>query len=438
MIARTISLSLVAGAVVLAGQPGADRVSERHPAIQYATRPTSDPVAEANRRIIAGDLQLRFEPTNGYLKSVLEALRVPVESQMLVYSETSLQSEHITQATPRALYFNDSVSVGWVKGGESLEIAAQDPQQGVVFYVLDQAPASRPRFLRSQACRECHESSTTSGVPGELTMSMLPLSDNPNEYAQGWAVDHQTPIEDRWGGWFVTGAAVPTRHLGNVPVYHVKKGGVRAAVAPKLTSVKGTIDTTPYLTPYSDVAALMVFNHQTSMTNLITRLNWTERVDEYDREVGQAPATKPAAPNRSGADPVVTLAAALVDYMLFVDEAPLPSRIQGNSGFAEIFASAGPPESSRDNPRGSPRDSKGRSLRELDLTKRLLKYPCSYMIYSPGFDGLPARAKNAVYDRLWQVLSGAAREKTYARLSPADRQAILEILRDTKKDFPYR
>lgn len=412
--ASRLSLSVVLAisgwAVVLIGQRGPDPVSEHHPAIEYATRPTTDPVAELNMRLRAGDSPLRFEPKGGYLKSVLEALHVPVESQMLVYSESSLQSERITQATPRAIYFNDSVSVAWVKGGDLLEIATQDPQQGVVFYVLDQAPAERPHFSRSQACRQCHESSTTSGVPGELTMSMLPMSDDPNEYAQGWAVDHETPIEDRWGGWFVTGAAVPGRHLGNVPVYHVKKGGVRAATAPRLTSVAGAIDTTPYLTPYSDVAALMVFNHQTSMTNLLTRLNWTARVNDFDHHVDPAPVRKAAA--------------ALVDYMLFVDEPLLPSHVQGNSGFAEVFAAMGP------------RDGRGRSLRELDLEKSLLKYPCSYMIYSAAFDGLPARAKTAVYDRLWQILSGMVKDKAYARLSPADRQAIVEILRDTKKDFP--
>jgi hypothetical protein len=373
-----VSLSLFSATVVPIGQRRSDQVSGRHPAIQYATRPTSDPMAELNRRIRNGDLQLRFEPTTGYLKSLLETLRVPVESQMLVYSETSLQSEHINQATPRALYFNDSVAVGWVMGADSLEIAAQDPQQGVIFYMLEQKPAQKPHLSRSQRCLECHEAPSTLGVPGTLTISMLPLSDDPDEYATGWAVDHKTPIEDRWGGWWVTGAAVPIRHLGNVPVYHVKNGGVRATTAPKLTSVKGTFDTTPYLAPYSDVAALMVFNHQTHMANLITRLNWAQRVDEYDRKFGRVSVPTAGDVQKADDDPVVALATELVDYMLFVDEAPFTSRIQGNSGFAQKFAGAGP------------RDNKGRSLRDLDLETRLLKHPCSYMIYSPAFDGLPA------------------------------------------------
>ena len=419
----TIGLGLL-GAAVLVGQRPADPVSARHPAIEYGKRPTTDRVADLNRRILDGTAHLTFEPAHGYLRSVLDALHVPVESQMLVYSETSLQSERITQATPRALYFNDSVAVGWVQGGDVVEVSAVDPQQGVVFYVLSQTPTQKPRFGASQRCLECHEAASTLGVPGMLAMSMLPMTDDPNEYAVGWSVDQRTPIDDRWGGWFVTGAAAPRRHLGNVPVYHVKKSGVRAAIAPTLTSVAGAVNAAAYLTPYSDVAALMVFTHQTSITNLITRMNWVTRVDDYDRKAGKAPARSSAAKATSDEDPVVRMAAEVVDYMLFIDEAPLTSRIQGSSGFAETFTAAGP------------RDSKGRSLRDLDLNTRLQKYPCSFMNYSPAFDALPARAKREVYGRLWDVLSGRVQDPAYARLSPADRRAIIEILRDTKKDLP--
>jgi hypothetical protein len=104
--------------------------------------------------------------------------------------------------------------------------------------------------------------------------------------------------------------------------------------------------------------------------------------------------------------------------MLFVDEAPLANPIQGTSGFAEKFSS------------GGPHDIKGRSLRQLDLKRRLMRYPCSYM----AFDGLPGEARTAIYERMWQILSGSDKNAEYARLSLADRQAIVEILRETKKD----
>lgn len=414
----------VAGAgALLAQRPPTDPVSTRHPAIDYLNKSVTDPVAALNQRIINGDVQLTFEAgERGYLKSVLQALKIPVESQMLVYSETSLQSEHITQKTPRALYFNDTVSVGWVRSADTLELASWDPQQGLQFYQVDQKPAQRPHFNRSQRCLECHEGNLTMGISGMLTMSMLPLSDNQNDYAQGWAVDQRTPFEDRWGGWFVTGAAVPPRHLGNVPVYHVKKSGVRAAVTPKLTSVAGTIDAAAYPTATSDVVALMVFNHQTFMTNLMTRLNWATRVQDWDRLHPAAPVKQ--ASMQATDDPVANIVAELVDHLLFVDEVPLPGKVQGNSGFAEVFAAQGP------------KDAKGRSLRELDLSRRLMKYPCSYLIYAPAFDALPARAKAMVYDRLWTVLSGKDADPAYRKLTAEDRQAVIEILRDTKSDLP--
>ena len=260
------------------------------------------------------------------------------------------------------------------------------------------------------------------GISGMMTMSMLPLSDNPNEYAQGWAVDQRTPFEDRWGGWFVTGTAVPTRHLGNVPVYHVKRSGVRAVTAPTLTSVASRIDASAYPTPYSDVVALMVLNHQTFMTNLITRLNWATRVQDYDRLHPVAPVRQ--ASRQATDDPVANTVLELVDHLLFIDEVPLGGKVQGNAGFAEAFAAQGP------------KDTRGRSLRDLDLTSRLLKYPCSYLVYSPAFDALPARAKTMVYDRLWTVLSGKTDDSAYKKLTAADRQAIIEILRDTKRDLP--
>jgi hypothetical protein len=83
-----------------------------------------------------------------------------------------------------------------------------------------------------------------------------------------------------------------------------------------------------------------------------------------------------------------------------------------------------------------PRDRRGRSLYELDLTRRLMKYPCSYLIYSPAFDALPPLAKDPIYKRMWQVLSGDASEPRYRSMSLADRRAIVEILKDTKPNLP--
>jgi hypothetical protein len=178
-------------------------------------------------------------------------------------------------------------------------------------------------------------------------------------------------------------------------------------------SLQGKFDTDAYLSPYSDVAALMVFDHQMYMTNLITRVGWEVRCALYDK-----------IPDRALNTLLRDSATELVDYLLFIDEAPLPGPVHGTSGFAEKLAAEGPWA------------SHGRSLRQLDLQRRLLRYPCSYMIYTQAFDSLPEQARNAIYQRMWQILSGAEKNNRYARLSPADRQAIVEILRDTKKGLP--
>jgi hypothetical protein len=406
---------VVANHMLLVAQSGdVFPVSIDHAAIQYTTRPTNDAVAELNGKLQAGQAKLAFDGRLGYLRSVLAALDVPVESQTLVYSPTSFQTEHITEMTPRALYFNDTVAVGWVNGGDVLEVAALDPEQGEIFWALSQKPQQQPQFVRSRQCLECHLSASTSGVPGLFVMSMLPLSDNQNEYAQGWSVDDRTPIEDRWGGWYVTGARAPARHLGNVPVNHVARSYVRATVAPVLATVTGKVEAGSYLTPYSDVVSLLILNHQVRMTNLLTRLGWEARLAVHNA-TGQAASVSPRV--RDAANDVV-------DYMLFVDETNLPSNVSGSSGFAEAFSKKGP------------RDSKGRSLRDLDLGHHLLRHRCSYMIYAPAFDALPAPARQAVYDRLWDILSGKENDKRYGQLSLTERAAIVEILRETKKGLP--
>src|SRR5262249_19308091 len=170
-------------------------------------------------------------------------------------------------------------------------------------------------------------------------------------------------------------------------------------------SLYDQFDTSGYLTEYSDVVALMTFEHQTQAANLITRLA------QETRMVG----------SRERLNDAVN---ALVDYLLFVDEAPLPSRIIGTSGFRERFEGLGL------------FDGKGRSLRQFDLRRRMMLYPCSYMIYSKAFEALPFATKRLVYAQMRDILTGRLAEPRYSRISRLDRQAIIEILRDTKSDWP--
>lgn len=354
-----------------------------HPAIAYATRQPNDPIARVNRKIRAGEISMAFDPASGYLRSTLDALGIPIESQIAVFSQSSLQARNISPDNPRTIFFNDATAVAWMRRG-FIEVASQDPTQGAIFYVLPQQETPTPQFVRLPVCMNCHHSYATLGVPGMLVRSLGTLPSGAAVPQLGnYVTDHRSPFEERWGGWYVTGAAGALKHMGR----------------PKMD-----FDASGYLSSHSDIAALMVFDHQMRMMNLLTRIGWETRVS-------------------ADAERLREHAKELVDYLLFVDEPPLPGRVQGSSAFAHRFAAAGP------------RDSKGRSLRDLDLERRLLRYPCSYMVYSEAFQALPAEARTAIYARIREVLTGRDRSPRYDRLSAGDRQAILEILAETTVDF---
>lgn len=396
-----------------------------HPAIEYATRQVTDPVSQLNLRIRQGKVHLKFDDAQGHLRSVLQALNVPIESQLVVFSQTSFQMLRISPSNPRGLFFNDSLAVGWVRGGPIVELAAEDPRQGVIFYSLDQKPASQPQFVRrDDACLSCHESVASVGVPGMLVRSVFPSPTGlPVAELGEYVTDDRSPFEQRWGGWYVTGITGSVRHMGNAIVTDsAKPESMLGNQTLNLESLKGKFDTNAYLSPYSDVVALMVFEHQMHMMNLFTRAGWEVRFSLYQDRMSDADAPE----DRLGVTDAVLREAAreVVDYMLFVDEKPLTDEIRGTSGFTEMFSAQGPS------------DSKGRSLRQFDLKRRLMRYPCSYMIYSEAFDGLPDEARDAIYARMWRVLSGREKAGKYAKLSLADRQAVVEILRETKKGLP--
>ena len=410
-----LALGVALGALLITSMTAAERrdvfVQSRNvPAIAYDTTPGTDPVAMLQKQLAAGTTKLTYDQDSGYLQSFLDALHIPRESQMLVFSQTSFQSTYINVKNPRALYFNDSVAVGWIRGAPHIEIAAQDPNLGVHFYVIDQANPRDPRLARDNQCLACHLTWDTLGVPGMIAQSVQPLPDE-NAYVIGFPTNHASPFSQRWGGWYVTGSDGHLPHMGNIPVSPEDKGKLKVADPRELPSVQGLFDLKGYQTPYSDVAALLVFNHQIYMTNLITRVAWEARVAD-------------AAPTADAQARVVEAAHDLVDYMLFVDEEPLPHPVSGASGFAAKFSAQGP------------FDARGRGLHQLDLQRRTFKYPCSYLIYSEAFDAMPPTAKRAVYARLWDVLAGHDPDKRYAKLTKADRDAVIQILRETKKDLP--
>jgi hypothetical protein len=418
-------LTVAAVAVAYGNRANLSAINLDDPSIEYNTRMPHDQVSYLNQRILRGQVHLQYEKPQGYLRSVLAALDVPVESQLVVFSKTSFQSERISPTNPRSIFFNDSVAVGWVRGGPLLELAAEDPRQGMMFFSMSQNPVGPPHANRDPNCLPCHVSGESMGVPGTLMRSVYPDADGKTISELGtFLTDDRSPFAQRWGGWYVTGDTGTLRHMGNAVVKDAKSLAPLARdgkdESQPLTSLNGRFDTQGYLTPYSDVVALMVFEHQMHMINLFTRLGWEVRVAE-----GEGGEYKEEAPPRGKAAKAVRDASReLADYMLFADEKPLPSKVEGTSGFAEKFSSEGP------------KDSQGRSLRQFDLERRLMKYPCSYMIYSTAFDALPDDLKDATYARMWRILSGEERGKKYAALTLEDRRSIVEILRNTKRRLP--
>ncbi|MFN0086746.1 MAG: hypothetical protein ACKVX9_15255 [Blastocatellia bacterium] len=424
LIALVIAPSLLAAA---AGSFTATPQEYDHEAIRYEKGPVADPVSRLQGGIEGGRVKLAYDEQFGWLPSVLEALGVPVESQILTFGKTSFQASLISPRRPRAIYFNDRVSVGFVRNGEVLELASVDPRQGVIFYTLDQERAARPRFVRRDACLQCHQNNSTLNVPGLMIRSVYPeASGMPLFQAGGFVTDHRSPLKERWGGWYVTGTHGAQTHLGNAFVPDPQRPtelDTRSSM--NLASLKGRFNVEEYLRPTSDIVALMVIEHQTRMTNLITRAGWeTRKALHYRETMAEAlgwlsPETRASTERR-----IRSASDELIEGLLLLDEAMLSAPVRGVSGFAEAYASGGPV------------DSQGRSLRQLDLRRRLFRYPCSPLIYSEAFDNLPPEAREHIYRTLLEVLRGKETGARFARLSAEDRQAVREILLATKPNLP--
>lgn len=399
---------------------------EREP-ICYDTAPVHDPIAQLQQQLDAGDIRLEYDQRHGYLPSVLKHLNVPVSSQVLVFSKTSLQASRISPQRPRALYFNDETYVGWVQRGDVVELMATDPEQGEIFYTLSQVQTERPAVVRDRGqCLACHATSRTQGVPGALVRSVfVEPSGQPLLSAGTFTSDHTSPFNERLGGWYVTGTHGSMRHMGNVlATERTSSPELDREAGANQTDLASRVDVSPYLTPHSDLIALMILEHQSQMHNLLTRASYeTRSARHYDgimNEVLKRPADYVSESTKRR---IASVGDKLLKYLLFVDEFPLESPVKGTSKFAEEFSSKGP------------RDGQGRSLRDLDLQMRLLKYPCSHLIYSPSFDGLPELVKSYVSQRLHKVLTGEDKGPEFEHLSAGDRQAILAILQDTKPDL---
>jgi len=388
---------------------------QAYPGVNYASAPLSDRVTRLMADIESGDVSLVYDAEGrGYLDSLLQALDIDPSSQALVFSKTALKTRFVTAATPRAIYFNDDTYIAFIQNSRSLEISTMDPNLGPVFMVFSQDPEGPVVEREMNRCLRCHDSysMTGGGVPRFLLSSVLA-----NE--KGEIVTHEvsiitdtsTPLNRRWGGFYVSGSHGSQEIMGNFVIDDLAKlRNLDLSVNGNKTDLSEFLDTSPYISSGSDIVALLVLEHQVEVQNKLSRLNFESRTRLHEQ--GDI--------SDSELDEFVT---PLVESLFMLHEVPLTDAVAGSSGFTEYFQSLGP------------RDGEGRSLRELDLKKRTFKYPLSYLIYSDAIAALPERVKKFLYQKIRLVLAGEAGEEVFSALSESDRAAITAILGETKAEI---
>ena len=388
---------------------------QAYPGVNYASAPLSDRVTRLMADIESGEVSLAYDAeARGYLDSLLQALDIDPSSQALVFSKTALKTRFVSAATPRAIYFNDDTYIAFIQGSRSLEISTMDPNLGPVFMVFSQDPEGPVVEREMNRCLRCHDSysMTGGGVPRFLLSSVLA-----NE--KGEIVTHEvsiitdtsTPLNRRWGGFYVSGSHGSQEIMGNFVIDDLAKlRNLDLSVNSNKADLSEFLDTSPYVSSGSDIVALLVLEHQIEVQNKLSRLNFESRTRLHEQ--GDI--------SDSELDEFVT---PLVESLFMLHEVPLTDAVAGSSGFTEYFQSLGP------------RDGEGRSLRELDLKKRTFKYPLSYLIYSDAIAALPERVKKFLYQKIRLVLAGEAGEEVFSALSESDRAAITAILGETKAEI---
>jgi hypothetical protein len=430
MFRQLLSPGVAAG--LLAALASAQNLPEYElPPIRYSSTPASNAVSRLQARLTAGSATLPGGDAPACLRGLLAMLEVPVDSQVLVFSKTSLQRGLIEPRRPRALYFSDDCYLGWVPGG-LMEAAVSDPQLGLAFYRIESRDAAAGvRIERDADCLACHGGSLTRNWPGLMVRSVFPDGrGEPITSAGTFLTGHDSPLAERWGGWYVTGRHGAARHLGNVTATaRGNDADLDREAGANVTNLARFFPTDPYLRKDSDIVALLVLEHQVGMMNRLVEgglrvRKWLDYQQNLQRELKQPVSATPAG---TALRVVESEAGRIVEHLLFCDEASLPEGgVQGAGDFERAF-------------RGNRRpDSQGRSLKDFDLCTRLFTWRCSYLVYSQAFDALPDALKSAVARRLGEVLTPVEPPTRFRHLPAAERVAIREILTATKPELTAR
>lgn len=400
-----------------------------HESIAYSSSEPDNPVSRLKKKIEGDPSTWKHDEKFGWLPDLLRELQIDTASQTLVFSKTSLQRKAISPTKPRAVYFNDSVYIGYPNGGDLIEISVADPKLGAVFYSIDQTNPAKPILTReTETCLACHASSAhTNGVPGHMVRSVFTDAEGFPELSLGsFRTTPESPFKERWGGWYVTGKVGENPHLGNrwlEEVASTARPERFKAESEAVTAWPKNVEPSHYPVQTSDIVALLLLEHQVALHNRMTqsqfsttRALWDEKV--LDEAFGDSDDTL----RGSTKSRIDRAAKTMVEELFCLNETDFKPGIEADPAFVKQFAAMGPT------------DSKGRSLRDLDLQTRLFRYPCSYLVYSEAFLEMTPELKTAVVSLMTKWLEEGI-PKHQDAISPDDRQAILEILRETHPDF---
>ena len=377
----------------------------------YFQKTPHDRFTKFKARLESGTAGLDRSSERACLLSLLGLLEIPVSSQMLVFSTTSLQLSRIGPSTPRALYFSDDISLGFVPGGR-IEIVALDSELGGVFYIFDLPRGSGLLTVeRSTRCMNCHAGEDTGYVPGLSIRSVLPGEEGGslNSFRSGLS-GHGIPLADRFGGWYITDAIGFTNHWGN-RIGAQREG--RQIWIPALATER--VNFQKYATSGSALLPQLVHEHQVGLVNRVVEAHYRARTHFFTDKTGITLEHQKELEEQ---------AKGLVRYLLFTDEVPLPQGVSfRDDTFKTDFAK-------------SRRVVEGFSLRDFDLETRLFRFRCSYMIYSPVFSGLPPVMKSLVLAKLSAALKEGGTDPESAHLPPSEKRVIRKILRMTLDGWP--
>ena len=348
------------------------------------------------------------------MTSLLKILGISPSTQTLVFSTTSLQLSRISPENPRAIYFNEDIYVGWVPGGK-IEVIGIDPEWGAITYIFEiPLPQSNPSHIqRATRCMNCHASGDIGGVPGLLISSVVPGPGGGSLDAFRQAKSgHSVPFSERFGGWHVTGTHGILKHWGNLT------GTLSSTVLKTIPNKPGQrFPLARYPVPTSDILAHLLFEHQVGFVNRAVSATYRTRA-----------VLAGSVPTIGDSDVSTFLdreAKALVRYLLFADEAKLPaSGVNGDPLLLKDFT------------KNRRQNKMGFSLKDLDLSTRIFRFRCSYMIYSDSFAGIPPELKTRVFYQLEQALSIETASPDFAFLPISEKRTIRSILKETLSGLP--